>query len=102
LSRRLPTLTLFPYTTLFRSYGLTPRGDGVLAGAEMARSLDKSMGHKVAVLFGNFEAAGSAMPDEESQLQARNLLRRNLAQIARRSEEHTSELQSRRDLVCRL
>src|SRR6266536_4845653 len=56
--RRPPRSTLFPYTTLFRSYG-----------------------HWCAADHGQVTAAG---------------------QFLVRSEEHTSELQSRVDLVCRL
>src|SRR5690349_23535001 len=73
--RRPPRSTLFPYTTLFRSSGRTT----VLKRRRMA---------------------------EESSLTPRS---RSLAVamtlkpwMAWRSEEHTSELQSRRDLVCRL
>src|SRR5437868_13287973 len=77
--RRPPTSTLFPYTTLFRSRRLRLR-DARLAEVRIA------LGHA-----------------------ARDPRRRHLAHragvevLARgRSEEHTSELQSRFDLVCRL
>src|SRR5206468_12195549 len=66
--------TLFPYTTLFRSPGNGP-GLGGLSG-----------------MFGN---GGGTRPISEHDLRASRLM-----QI--RSEEHTSELQSRSDLVCRL
>src|SRR5438034_1787739 len=70
--RRPPRSTLFPYTTLFRSGGLH-RGAG---GVRHARAL-------------SVQRARST----------RGLL---LRQGSARSEEHTSELQSHSDLVCRL
>src|SRR5260221_5389475 len=83
--RRPPRSTLFPYTTLFRSPSytldtarhLTTRGDGPvhwLIGADMLLYLPKW--HRPADL-----------------LREVNFVR---------SEEHTSELQSHSDLVCRL
>src|SRR5438034_7229754 len=71
LIRRPPRSTLFPYTTLFRSY----------AG-------------NVQVLF------GVDLDVREGEIVA--LLGTNGAGKSTRSEEHTSELQSHSDLVCRL
>src|SRR3712207_7680962 len=89
--RRPPRSTLFPYTTLFRS----SRGR---AGREAARGEDRSRrersaqrGHQqVRVL-----PRGHGQDDR-----ARALLGDVLREV--RSEEHTSELQSRQYLVCRL
>src|SRR3989449_2157916 len=76
--RRPPRSTLFPYTTLFRS--LAAVGDGsVLKVAEVTTD---SLGGHVTLRPGR--AGGSA------------------TNLAVRSEEHTSELQSRLHLVCRL
>src|SRR5699024_12378877 len=89
LSRPPPTPTLFPYTTLFRSRN-TPRGwppSGLgAAGAEGP-----------ACPCGSTGRPGLCAP-------ARSPPRRTAAggQTCARSEEHTSELQSRFDLVCRL
>src|SRR5258707_8768706 len=75
--RRPPRSTLFPYTTLFRSVGA--------GGGE-----------------------GKARPDRRIRLDptAREVLvvaeRQTQHEQRRRSEEHTSELQSRQYLVCRL
>src|SRR3712207_8207037 len=89
--RRPPRSTLFPYTTLFRS-SLDGRGESrgdhhLLDGAEGG----------VAVLVLHPDADGVAVLQER---------RRGLAVEDRldrpRSEEHTSELQSRQYLVCRL
>src|SRR3712207_4694880 len=82
--RRPPRSTLFPYTTLFRSLGL-PRVDGVDA-------------LRVAL-----ELLGLAHP--EGAIEDRHALKDRgwpWASRALRSEEHTSELQSRQYLVCRL
>src|SRR5438874_6710262 len=76
-----PRSPLFPYTTLFRSRG------------HMRRSLQEAL--RGAIQSGEL-AAGSRLP-------ASRVLAAEMA-VSRgvRSEEHTSELQSRRDLVCRL
>src|SRR2546428_5669843 len=82
--RRPPRSTLFPYTTLFRS--LAQRGNEARARALIQTELEG----KRAVI---------------SEIAARLLVLNNQAQAEateRRSEEHTSELQSRSDLVCRL
>src|SRR3712207_6850678 len=83
--RRPPRSTLFPYTTLFRSgraggpdgggdRGAHPRGEG--------RLLDPN--------------------DAECRAVARKGVTGCLRRRGRRSEEHTSEFQSRQYLVCRL
>src|SRR3712207_7674421 len=79
--RRPPRSTLFPYTTLFRSLHLGQRRPDVL-------------------LLG-VRQCGDARGGEEllAGRPARHLRR---AHRERRSEEHTSELQSRQYLVCRL
>src|SRR2546430_12406805 len=71
--RRPPRSTLFPYTTLFRSWRRIPVARGV--------ELNVDTGHPL-VRLGNDEAA--------------------LAEAVRRSAEHTSELQSQSNIVCRL
>src|SRR3712207_7948572 len=78
--RRPPRSTLFPYTTLFRSRLL---GLGRLVEAKAERKIVGGIGHGFTL--------ESRVRIVEIQLPA-----------ARRSEEHTSELQSRQYLVCRL
>src|SRR5690349_24184942 len=75
--RRPPRSTLFPYTTLFRS--------STAAGSALLKFVSTSSEA--------FKRAGAARLVPASG---------DPAKIAHRSEEHTSELQSRRDLVCRL
>src|SRR5690349_22107769 len=70
--RRPPRSTLFPYTTLFRSHGTSQ-------GKEAA------------------DQRGPVSYGVRRYVVLRHSVNRRL-----RSEEHTSELQSRRDLVCRL
>src|SRR3712207_9012000 len=93
--RRPPRSTLFPYTTLFRSFGisdlglfcppnLTPdheTGFGAWSEADIIRAIRKG-----------------ERPD--GRVLAPVMPWRNYAAL--RSEEHTSELQSRPYLVCRL
>src|SRR2546427_5714852 len=74
--RRPPRSTLFPYTTLFRSSGSR------LEGVSAYRTRKKIFAQERTVLVTFNEAL------LEGQLQ--------------RSEEHTSELQSQSNLVCRL
>src|SRR3712207_8140403 len=79
--RRPPRSTLFPYTTLFRSELLLQLARGALAVARGADDGD----HQV------------DLPDRGDQPA------QHVRLVARaRSEEHTSELQSRQYLVCRL
>src|SRR3712207_7064449 len=77
--RRPPRSTLFPYTTLFRSR-LAPSAEHVLGNGEGRIGPPQGLARLVRVAPEHPRAVGRA----------------------RRSEEHTSELQSRQYLVCRL
>src|SRR5438445_3795230 len=83
--RRPPSSTLFPYTTLFRS--VQPLN--VVLAAQRVQS-----GRLVAEVAGR-EHEVRQRPDVVDGA-------RMLGDAERRSEEHTSELQSRQYLVCRL
>src|SRR5438105_12708440 len=72
--RRPPRSTLFPYTTLFRS------GEASLGGSTPSSSRNS----RIAAVSGSSSTSYSPFGSDH------------------RSEEHTSELQSRVDLVCRL
>src|SRR3712207_6898937 len=85
--RRPPRSTLFPYTTLFRSGGVVERQDAV------ARDVHMLLAHRreaVRLVLGGVLLSADA---EEPEVQQPD---------GARSEEHTSELQSRQYLVCRL
>src|SRR3712207_7378755 len=87
--RRPPRSTLFPYTTLFRS----------ARAAAPPRLTDAPAVPKTLVTGGN-GFVGSAV----TRLLAErgDELKLTVRRRSRRSEEHTSELQSRQYLVCRL
>src|SRR2546427_3503234 len=84
--RRPPRSTLFPYTTLFRS-ALVPGDDlaQVLVQVVLVVGLVRGRVH------------GAAVRDDEQDAALRGPRQQPL-----RSEEHTSELQSQSNLVCRL
>src|SRR3712207_8404281 len=84
--RRPPRSTLFPYTTLFRS----DRAGRPVPVAEVAADHDVR-GEEVLDQHGVGERLGAELAELVGE-----------RQHAHRSEEHTSELQSRQYLVCRL
>src|SRR3712207_8706833 len=89
--RRPPRSTLFPYTTLFRS--ARGRKDGRRCPARARRRVDRSAGSR----------AATRIPRPQPRTWREDYISRTDAPNARvRSEEHTSELQSRQYLVCRL
>src|SRR3712207_6912084 len=79
--RRPPRSTLFPYTTLFRS--IQQLGEGVVEPEHRQLVQRRAVGATLAP--DPVDRARDALPQRRS-----------------RSEEHTSELQSRQYLVCRL
>src|SRR3712207_8535090 len=87
--RRPPRSTLFPYTTLFRSEALLPRTvrhDEIVA-ANALGSFGMQVGLLLGPTIGGLLLAGVGVA---------------WCFAVDRSEEHTSELQSRQYLVCRL
>src|SRR2546430_10320112 len=81
--RRPPRSTLFPYTTLFRSHV-----DEVIRALDRAlKNTTTHVGPDALVRAGDLRSPNAA---------------RSAAERVRRSEEHTSELQSQSNLVCRL
>src|SRR5688572_32114932 len=79
--RRPPRSTLFPYTTLFRS---------VSGGQRVSRRL----------LDCRRRESGASLPDSRPRVDGAGTWRSSNEHA--RSEEHTSELQSQSNLVCRL
>src|SRR3712207_7255174 len=87
--RRPPRSTLVPYTTLFRSEGEQQEVDAGTSQEQIDRQ--------------EAERLLDAMKQNERNLQLWRFQQRDKKQPRRsRSEEHTSELQSRQYLVCRL
>src|SRR4051812_49756379 len=90
--RRPPSSTLFPYTTLFRSPDRTQPGDlppvddrGVIRQVRADRECRDALGRQL-----------------DLPLAPLPVNHRGLPVLLQRSEEHTSELQSHVNLVCRL
>src|SRR5438034_7072938 len=83
---RPPRSTLFPYTTLFRSSEHVSLGGGK---ANEIRRLADNLG------------SGPVLNGPSDQSVHRHAAHAGIG-LAARSEEHTSELQSHSDLVCRL
>src|SRR2546430_8675008 len=84
--RRPPRSTLFPYTTLFRS--------------EVRAAALTALVHADSTARDSAVAWGLATPSYQDVIQ--EAAYRIIAQTRDRSEEHTSELQSQSNLVCRL
>src|SRR3712207_7592960 len=85
--RRPPRSTLFPYTTLFRSgKNVEFRGQGRIEG-----TVDLGEGNNELTIKEQFTGRYGT-----------NIILGPKAALKNRSEEHTSELQSRQYLVCRL
>src|SRR3712207_7093716 len=82
--RRPPRSTLFPYTTLFRSYPGWKKSE--------ERTTTKGYQHRSCTLA----------PTMTKPRSSRGCTRNGFRSTGMRSEEHTSELQSRQYLVCRL
>src|SRR2546427_8362469 len=86
--RRPPRSTLFPYTTLFRSWDAW-RTSNVIAAARPGGGAPKS-------------GSGFIQRARSSNVKTAATPASAFAATVSRSEEHTSELQSQSNLVCRL
>src|SRR5688572_31273599 len=83
--RRPPRSTLFPYTTLFRSVD----DQGMIVSSETG--LQKIM-----------KALNNTATKYEMKINIKKTKIMRVSRVGGRSEEHTSELQSQSNLVCRL
>src|SRR3712207_7088822 len=90
--RRPPRSTLFPYTTLFRSVGSPPAPDKTAFEGEGGFTAMESLWN-----YFFWQTLSLNGYDNVS-----HVLRVGVTEPGERSEEHTSELQSRQYLVCRL
>src|SRR3712207_8090349 len=97
--RRPPRSTLFPYTTLFRSEDLLDGFPGTVLVVSHDRYFVDRVCDSVVALMGDGSLA--ALPGGVEEYLARRAAG-EAALPSARSEEHTSELQSRQYLVCRL
>src|SRR5690606_42023819 len=97
MTPRAPRATLFPYTTLFRSIGIVSRGGSLLAKWMIVHGRENPM-------YTLFDEICDIMREYDVAFSLGDGLRPGgLADASdERSEEHTSELQSRENLVCRL
>src|SRR3712207_9313558 len=97
-----PRSTLFPYTTLFRSCGHRRHDRGVPQALGIQGVAVEH--HDVGEHPGAEAAAVRLLPREPGRMDGERLERRGDRErlLRTRSEEHTSELQSRQYLVCRL
>src|SRR3712207_7380095 len=86
--RRPPRSTLFPYTTLFRS----------LPPDQLLQVREHSAGRRIS--RSTTQSGGTAAHDRGASKRKRGGV--GCRRAGERSEEHTSELQSRQYLVCRL
>src|SRR2546422_10794183 len=100
--RRPPRSTLFPYTTLFRSHQLAKKSDGRSIvdprpdSTEIAQRLLQTVRNSVK------DDPTVVRPRRPAECHRKAELERHIQARGSRSEEHTSELQSRLHLVCRL
>src|SRR3712207_8594920 len=90
--RRPPRSTLFPYTTLFRSQSAASVAEAILKKNEEAITSREQLAQ--AKIEAQLKPVAETLKQFQEQVAA--------VEKARRSEEHTSELQSRQYLVCRL
>src|SRR5690606_41744636 len=91
---RPPTSTLFPYTTLFRSIPTLDQSK--------ITNLVSDLSSKLTATKAAHQAHSSAEDLEALVSDFNDLIDKLIAAGIMRSEEHTSELQSRENLVCRL
>src|SRR2546429_9971667 len=100
--RRPPRSTLFPYTTLFRSLWAALTAGGLETRKAEVETYVPDGGPPTNLVV--IPQAAASRLTEARISEVLTALRRgtNLIVVGRRSEEHTSELQSRLHLVCRL
>src|SRR2546422_9357612 len=100
--RRPPRSTLFPYTTLFRS-ARTPRSRALRAPVQVVQGDGRAHQPRAVVTKSWLRLFGIGGAVVALDIWTKRLATAYLSgRLVQRSEEHTSELQSRLHLVCRL
>src|SRR2546429_7111030 len=99
--RRPPRSTLFPYTTLFRSVS-SQIAEDTITWPRLRRVKPISRTIAATILIEEIESAVPRNSDVSRRLPGSGSSHSGISQPNARSEEHTSELQSRLHLVCRL
>src|SRR2546421_8136743 len=92
--RRPPRSTLFPYTTLFRSKDFGPSRDKLVIATKVFFPMGDDPNQKGLSRKHIIDRKSTRLNSSHDQI--------SYAVFCLRKEEHTSELQSRSDLVCRL
>src|SRR5690606_39969493 len=100
--RRTPKTTILPYTTLFRSQISLMKEEKFEESENLTKYFnllpDEAFARKIFLKQQNEEVA---WVKEAYEAELRNLIIPGRIEVNIRSEEHTSELQSRENLVCR-
>src|SRR3712207_9507864 len=100
--RRPPRSTLFPYTTLFRSeLRLVARG-GPAGGRLLQVGVEALVGVQIRAVWGQVEDFDVGLAPGQPGAHRPGAVDGQAVEDEKRSEEHTSELQLRQYLVCRL
>src|SRR5947209_6872260 len=95
-----PRAPLFPYTTLFRSAAAEEQMERALAVRPAYPACRQNLG--LMLMESEPERAEQCFRRVIEEVPNATVAHKSLAMLAQRSEEHTSELQSRQYLVCRL
>src|SRR3712207_9527413 len=102
MMRRPPRSTLFPYTTLFRSREQAVNAPGACSGICYGKCRETRLGGDRVDVGVHADNTGTKAPQGRDARFPGAVFVEVRERPQRRSEEHTSELQSRQYIVCRL
>src|SRR3712207_9152183 len=100
--RRPPRSTLFPYTTLFRSATAPYRDPSTGKEYELYKAIDQTALNAMVKEIFTYDYRDTDPVELELGQAVKGNDDMGRSRLGERSEEHTSELQSRQYLVCRL